>query len=115
MGKNRYLKSTAIILIIALLTLLLSPVSATTEAVTRTTETINQLQQPFASETLTGIELTERREENVKHYLLENGLYEAVVFPVPVHYQDDTGAFVSIDNNLDLITENDQSYYENRA
>ncbi len=52
MGKNRHLKSTAIILIIALLTLLLSPVSATTEAVTRTTETINQLQQPFASVSL---------------------------------------------------------------
>ena len=39
------------------------------------------------------------REENVKHFLMSNHTYRAVVYSTPVHYQQD-GEWVDIDNTL---------------
>ena len=39
------------------------------------------------------------REENVKHFLMSNHTYRAVVYSTPVHYQKD-GKWVDIDNTL---------------
>ena len=44
-------------------------------------------------------EVTEKRTENTKQFLLSNGLYMAVVYPEAVHYQQD-GQWEDIDNTL---------------
>lgn len=44
-------------------------------------------------------EVEEKRESNVKHFLKENGTYEAVVYSQPVHYLED-GKWKDIDNTL---------------
>ena len=47
-------------------------------------------------------ELTERRTENVKHFLLPDGSITAVMYSVPVHYADENGTWHDIDNTLSL-------------
>lgn len=57
-----------------------------------------------------------KREQSVKHFLLENGDYVAVMYPEPVHYEKD-GVWEEIDNRLFLAGGEggtDQSYV-NRA
>ena len=49
-------------------------------------------------------EVTALREENVKHFSLGDGAYQAVVYGHPVHYQDENGAWQDIDNRLTLQT-----------
>ncbi|HBI04672.1 MAG TPA: hypothetical protein DDY49_11660, partial [Paenibacillaceae bacterium] len=44
-------------------------------------------------------ELENKREKNVKHFLKEDHTYEAVLYPLPVHYQED-GQWKEIDNTL---------------
>ena len=43
------------------------------------------------------------REEDVKHFRLDNGLYIAVQYGTAVHYQDEDGAWVDYDNTLQSI------------
>ena len=45
-------------------------------------------------------EVTELREENVKHFALADGTYTAAVYAVPVHTQDEKGNWQDIDNRL---------------
>lgn len=45
-------------------------------------------------------EVTDRREESVKHFRLEDGSYVAVQYDVPVHYLDESGEWRDIDNTL---------------
>ena len=45
-------------------------------------------------------EVTELREENVKHFRLEDGSYVAAQYNYPVHYIDENGEFEDIDNRL---------------
>ena len=45
-------------------------------------------------------EVTEMREENVKHFRLEDGSYVAVMYDQPVHYYDENSSWVDIDNRL---------------
>ena len=47
---------------------------------------------------LTG-ELDERREQNIKHFMREDGSVEAVTYPYSVHYEKE-GEWVDIDNTL---------------
>ena len=47
-------------------------------------------------------EIEELREENVKHFSLENGANVAVVYSEPVHYRDADGNWDEIDNTLVL-------------
>ena len=46
-------------------------------------------------------EVTDRREETVKHFRLEDGSYTAVQYDVPVHYMDEDGEWQNIDNRLE--------------
>ncbi len=46
-------------------------------------------------------EVTDRREETVKHFRLEDGSYTAVQYDVPVHYMDEDGEWQDIDNRLE--------------
>ena len=45
-------------------------------------------------------EVKELREENVKHFRLEDGTYLAAQYNYPVHYIDENGQFEDIDNRL---------------
>lgn len=45
-------------------------------------------------------EVTRLREENVKHFHLPDGTYQAVVYGTPVHRKDANGNWVDIDNSL---------------
>ena len=45
-------------------------------------------------------EETSLREENGKHFRLENGTMLAVSYPQPVHYQDEDGGWQEYDNTL---------------
>ena len=45
-------------------------------------------------------EIAELREENVKHFRLDDGTYTAVTYDQPVHYADAAGKWQDIDNTL---------------
>ena len=45
-------------------------------------------------------EVTRLREENVKHFHLSDGTYQAVVYGTPVHRKDAEGNWIDIDNSL---------------
>ena len=45
-------------------------------------------------------ELVEKRESNIKHYRMSDGSITAAVYPQEVHYQDENGQFVDINNSL---------------
>lgn len=47
-------------------------------------------------------EITELRAANVKHFSLSNGMKKAVAYSQPVHYLDENGTWVDIDNSLTL-------------
>lgn len=47
-------------------------------------------------------EITELREANVKHFSLSNGMNKAVAYSQPVHYMDENGNWIDIDNSLTL-------------
>ena len=60
-------------------------------------------------------EITSKREQSTKYFLLESGRYEAVKYGVPVHYLLN-GEYTDIDNSLSLETDkNGVSYYTNKA
>lgn len=66
-----------------------------------------------ANENVQGIELIEQRDEYTKHYQLENGANEAVLYGVPIHYLED-GEYKEIDNTLTLVKDNNgNQVYEN--
>lgn len=46
-------------------------------------------------------EVTELRESNVKHFCLEDGSYVAAQYNYPVHYTDENGELVDINNRLE--------------
>ncbi len=49
-------------------------------------------------------EIREKREENIKHFKLSDGSFVVAQYNNPVHYQDDNGEWIDIDNT---ITETD--------
>ena len=46
------------------------------------------------------VEVEDRREQNVKHFLLPDGSYEAVVYSEPIHKKAENGKWIDIDNRL---------------
>ena len=52
------------------------------------------------------VEIESLREENVKHFRLENGTFEAVVYPKSVHRKDQNGIWQNIDNSLSMLSSN---------
>ncbi len=46
------------------------------------------------------VEIESLREENVKHYLMDDGTYRAVAYASPVHRKDAAGKWQDIDNRL---------------
>ncbi|KOA20845.1 tRNA nuclease WapA precursor [Clostridium homopropionicum DSM 5847] len=59
-------------------------------------------------------EVKEKREENIKHFLLEDNTYEAVIYNDPVHYKEN-GEWKDIDNTLvEATDESGNSVLENK-
>lgn len=56
-------------------------------------------------------EVISLREENVKHFRLSDGTYEAVMYPTAVHRKDKNGKWQDIDNSLSSSTVNGISKY----
>lgn len=48
-------------------------------------------------------EVTELREENIKHFRMEDGSYIAVDYGMPVHYTEDGETWIDIDNTLRFV------------
>lgn len=48
------------------------------------------------------VEIVSLREENIKHFRLADGTYEAIVYTHPIHRKDKNGVWQDIDNNLTL-------------
>ena len=46
-------------------------------------------------------EVTGKRGENVKHFLMSDGNYMAAQYDIPVHYQDASGTWREYDNTLE--------------
>jgi len=58
-------------------------------------------------------EIQEKREANIKHFYLQDGSYQAVVYPYNVHYKEN-GTWQGIDNTLkNSSDENSQEVLEN--
>lgn len=56
-------------------------------------------------------EVESLREENVKHFSLPDGTYEAVVYTQAVHRKDKNGVWQDIDNTIELSTDAKLSKY----
>lgn len=106
----KYRKITALLLSLILM-LCSVPISA--QAVSSTSEATDEInenelfledEQEFFEDEVIGavVEVEELREENVKHFRLDNGTYEVVVYDDPVHRLDADGKWQDIDNNLAL-------------
>ena len=59
----------------------------------------------YAVEDTTVEEIEELREENVKHFKMNDGTYKAVVYSEPVHRRDADGNWQDIDNTLSADNE----------
>ena len=55
-----------------------------------------------------------RRKENEKHFRQSDGTYVEAIYSQPVHFEQD-GQMVEIDNTLEEKTDEQGTYYENRA
>ncbi|NLK40267.1 MAG: hypothetical protein GX303_08535 [Clostridiales bacterium] len=65
-------------------------------------------------ESLDPIEVVSLREENTKHFRLQDGTYQAVVYSEPVHRKDTKGEWRDIDNRLAVTNTNTYSTSDNR-
>ncbi len=88
-----------------------SAAAVTTEATISTGNEVNEGNTTTAA--ILG-EAADKREQFVKHYLLEDGTYKATVFPAPVHYMKE-GKWEDIDNSLSQVTDSVGTYYENKG
>lgn len=110
MKKFRCLRSFALLLSMLML-IYAFPFS--TNAITNTdapdiaAEPATDIGAPFTdiigTEDIDGIrEVTDLREESVKHFALPDGTYTAVTYPSPVHRKDESGTWQDIDNSLSM-------------
>ena len=80
---------------------------------TDNSEGITSVSQTYISDEVIGEieELPELREENVKHFRLPDGTFEAIVYAEPVHRKDTNGVWQDIDNTLTFIAEKNIQRY----
>lgn len=119
MSKNK--KSFIALLLVAVLLVTSSPISvsaleASEGTVITETDSVDELtsvSQTYDSEEIIGEveEIIDLREENVKHFRLADGTYEAVVYAEAVHRKDENGDWQDIDNTLELISDNGSPKY----
>ncbi len=128
--KKMYLKTVAIILsVIFVLTAM--PVTAIaqdmtdTQAATQSNEISTvpntnipeimfdsiQPKEDYVEQNETIREMTSRREENVKHFIMPDGTVQAIIYSSAVHRKDSNGKWQDIDNTLTLSTVKNNSMY----
>ena len=86
-----------------LMCLYLFPTSVIAEALDSETDTVNDITDGTENESVkneNAFEVTELREESVKHFRLSDGTYVAAQYNAPVHYLDAEGKWQDIDNTL---------------
>ena len=115
MGRRIRYKSWISIVLVLVLLIGVLPIKATTIDSITTVDAISTSEysgviadsQEYIDDTVIGevVEITSLREENVKHFRLADGTYEAVVYAKPVHRKDEKGVWQDIDNNLSLMRE----------
>ena len=59
-------------------------------------------------------EIEEKRESNVKHFKMSDGTITAAVYPYAVHYMNEDGRLVDIDNSFTDGRDENDDVYENR-
>lgn len=75
-------------------------------------EMLSMTQTYTGDELIGGVkELTALRDENVKHFRLPDGTYQAIAYAQPVHRKDEEGVWQDIDNTLTLVTEKNIQRY----
>lgn len=86
--------------------------SVDTEATTDVSEIVADSQE-YTDDELIGevVEIVSLREENVKHFRLADGTYEAVIYTHPVHRKDNNDVWQDIDNNLSLVNDGGSQKY----
>ena len=67
------------------------------------------------AETQTSTEVTALREENVKHFDMGNGTYQAIMYSHPVHKKDSEGNWQDIDFGMSLTRSASASVYTSKA
>ena len=124
MKKSLFLRVLSVLLSV-LLIFEIMPVSVFAEDFTAVSDIIEnedvtnpdaEISNPEESEILPSTEvigeIEEKREENVKHFMLSDSEYCAVSYPQSVHYKPDPdGAWVDIDNTLVEQTDSDGETY----
>lgn len=68
-----------------------------------------------AEETADTVEVVYLREENVKHFDMGNGTYQAIAYSHPIHEKDEDGNWQDIDFSMDLTRQNGKRVYANEA
>ena len=119
--KNVCKRLTAILLtFIMILALLPTPGSAQqltqTEQPAQSSETaVQPTEGSITAEPITGTEVISLREENVKHFDMGNGTFQAIAYSHPVHELDENGQWQDIDFSLSPSQTRGVSTYENKA
>lgn len=72
-------------------------------------ETVTELEQAFTESEQLPVkvlnEVKNLRTETEKHFRMSDGSYMAVSYGIPVHYQDENGAWLDIDNTMSLTSD----------
>lgn len=89
-------------LMMTILTLPIHIFASTMDDTTDSTETDTESTQNDIAEVYVLKEDIALREENVKHFKLSDGTVKAVSYASPVHYLDENGNWIDIDNALTL-------------
>ena len=82
------------------LTMLFNMLPATAFAADLSTTTADNAAEPSSEETRILGEDESRRTATQKHFRMSDGSFMAVSYGIPVHYQDESGAWQEIDNRL---------------
>lgn len=104
-------KLTAVLLCVALVLSVMPIVSAQAAPDNFEYTTSDENVVPAVSEPYIVGEITEKRTENTKHFLMSDRSVLAAMYDKTVHYYDD-GSWLDIDNSLSTNDEND---YENKS
>ncbi len=103
-----------ITLILTVLPLTVSGAEIQTKSVTTTVEEKFKTETETTENTIIG-EISEKRESNIKHFRMSDGSIKAAVYSYDVHYTDEYGQLVDIDNSLSEENDGSDDVYSNKS
>ena len=113
MIRNKISRSLAVVLAIAIIItcIPLNAISANRDTIDKTTD----INEKSSNEPYIVSEITDKREEDTKHFLLSDGSFMAAKYNEPIHYMND-GKWENIDNSFsNSLDENNNEVFENKA